>query len=87
MYNMGAMTRHVLHNGITLEQRKAMIATAADQRYVEFTELSTREITSRRGSNDGLVSRTFYAEVPPRVEYVINEKARGLGPTREAFTS
>ncbi|WP_439127134.1 winged helix-turn-helix transcriptional regulator [Rosenbergiella epipactidis] len=49
--------------------------------------LSTREITSRCGSNDGLVSRTVYAEVPPRVEYAITEKARGLGPIMEALTS
>ncbi|MCS3748307.1 DNA-binding HxlR family transcriptional regulator [Xanthomonas arboricola] len=36
---------------------------------------------------DGLVSRTVYAEVPPRVEYAITEKARGLEPTMQALTA
>lgn len=35
---------------------------------------------------DGLISRTVFAEVPPRVEYDITDKARGLGPTMQALT-
>ena len=35
---------------------------------------------------DGLVTRTIFAEVPPRVEYEITQKARGLAPTMEALT-
>lgn len=36
---------------------------------------------------DGLVERTVFAEVPPRVEYEITEKARGLGPTMIALAA
>ena len=34
---------------------------------------------------DGLVTRTVFAEVPPRVEYAITDKALGLGPTIAAL--
>lgn len=37
MYDMGAANRHALRKSLTLEQRKAVIAEAAEQRYVEFT--------------------------------------------------
>ena len=36
MYDMGAANRHALNKSQTLEQRKAIIAEAAAQRYVEF---------------------------------------------------
>lgn len=36
---------------------------------------------------DGLITRTVFAEVQPRVEYAITAKARGLGPTMEALTA
>lgn len=41
----------------------------------------------RELEQDGLVSRTVYAEVPLRVEYKITPKALGLGPAMEALTA
>jgi uncharacterized protein len=37
MYDMGAVTRNGLKHSQTLEQRKALLAQAAEQRYSEFT--------------------------------------------------
>ena len=37
MYDMGAASRYALRRSQTLEQRKQLIAEAAEQRYVEFT--------------------------------------------------
>lgn len=36
MYDMGAANRNALNHSLTLEQRKAIIAAAAEQRYAEF---------------------------------------------------
>jgi fermentation-respiration switch protein FrsA (DUF1100 family) len=36
MYDMGAANRNALHHSLTVEQRKRIIAAAAEQRYVEF---------------------------------------------------
>lgn len=42
MYDMGAANRNALNHSLTLEQRKKIIAEAAEQRYVEFTGGETK---------------------------------------------
>jgi DNA-binding HxlR family transcriptional regulator len=40
----------------------------------------------RELERDGMVARTVYPEIPPRVEYVITDRAKGLAPVfREIF--
>jgi fermentation-respiration switch protein FrsA (DUF1100 family) len=38
MYDMGAANRHALHHSLTAEQRKAIVAEAAQRRYAEFLD-------------------------------------------------
>lgn len=73
---------------------KLEILWLLDQRVHRFGELrraipgiTQHMLTAqlRELEEDGLVSRTVFAEVPPRVEYAITPKARGLGPTMEAL--
>ncbi|MFC0560949.1 alpha/beta hydrolase [Halalkalibacter alkalisediminis] len=63
MYDMGAAARNALNNSLTLEQRKAIIAKAAEQRYVEFTGGET-EYTSgtvhELTENTDPIQREFY---------------------------
>ena len=42
MYDMGAANRNALNHSLTLEQRKKIIADAAEQRYIEFTGSETK---------------------------------------------
>lgn len=42
MYDMGAANRNALKRSLTVEQRKQIIAEAAEQRYVEFMDGETR---------------------------------------------
>lgn len=59
------------------ELRKAIPGITQHMLTAQLRELET----------DGLISRTVYAEVPPRVEYDMTDKARGLGPTMEALAT
>lgn len=42
MYDMGAASRNALNHSLTVQQRKQIIAAAADQRYAEFTDGETQ---------------------------------------------
>lgn len=48
----------------------------------EFSYITERILTLqlRALEKDGLVSRTVYAEVPPKVEYELTDMARALAP-------
>ena len=73
MYDMGAANRHALNKSLTLAQRKAIIAEAAQQRHVEFAGGETRytsgtvhEITEKSHP----IEREFYDFYrTPRGEY------------------
>ena len=63
MYNMGTASRNGLKHALTLEQRKQIMAEAAEQRYAEFLGGETKytggtvhEITE----NSGPIEREFY---------------------------
>ncbi|MDP9422733.1 MAG: alpha/beta hydrolase, partial [Pseudomonadota bacterium] len=63
MYDMGAAARNALRHSQTLEQRKQIIAQAADQRYVEFTGGKTEYTggtTHQLTSDTDPVQREFY---------------------------
>jgi len=73
MYDMGAANRHALNKSLTLAQRKAIIADAAQQRHVEFaggetkyTSGTVHEITEKSHP----IEREFYDFYRmPRGEY------------------
>lgn len=63
MYDMGAANRHALNRSLTPEQRKAIVAQAAQQRYVEFaggaleyTSGTVHELNARSSP----IEREFY---------------------------
>ena len=90
MYDMGAANRNGLKNALPLEQRKQIIAEAAEQRYVEFldgevkyTSGTVHELTE----NSSPIEREFYEYYrTPRGE-VTPEGATPLTTTHPTLTS
>src|SRR5215217_2941820 len=63
MYDMGSANRNGLRHSTTLEQRKKVIAEAAEQRYVEFTGGETRYTSGtvhELNENSNAIEREFY---------------------------
>ncbi len=63
MYNMGDANRNALNKSQTLEQRKRIIADAAEQRYVEFNGGETRYTSGtvhELTANSNPIEREFY---------------------------
>jgi fermentation-respiration switch protein FrsA (DUF1100 family) len=73
MYDMGAANRNALKRSQTLEQRKQIIADAAEQRYAEFTDGETKYTSGtvhELGENTHPIQREFYDFYrTPRGEY------------------
>ncbi len=63
MYDMGAANRNALRHSLTLEQRKKIIAEAAEQRYTEFTGGKTKYTSGtvhELKENSSPIEREFY---------------------------
>ncbi len=73
MYDMGAANRNALNRSLTLEQRKKIIAEAAEQRYLEFIGGETKYTSGtvqKLDENTHPIQREFYDFYrPPRGEY------------------
>ena len=94
VYDTNCPTRYVLN--VLVDKWAALIVGLLGRQTMRFTELH-RQIegisqkmltqTLRSLERDGLVQRTVYAEVPPRVEYALTPLGRGLreliAPLRE----
>lgn len=73
MYDMGGVNRNALHHSLTVEERKKIIADAAEQRYVEFNGGETKYTSGtvhELSANTDPIQREFYDFYrTPRGEY------------------
>src|SRR3546814_14911180 len=63
MYDMGAVTRNGLNRSVSVDQRKALLAQAAEQRYTEFTTgegILLNYLPKQPGPNTDPVTREFW---------------------------
>ncbi|TIS78838.1 MAG: alpha/beta hydrolase [Mesorhizobium sp.] len=63
MYDMGAVTRNGLNQSVSIEQRKALLANAAEQRYTEFTTgegIFLNYLPKQPGPDTDAVTREFW---------------------------
>ncbi len=54
---------------------------------IRMNEISSKVLTDslRSMEEDGIVTRTVYAEVPPRVEYALSELGESMRPVLDAM--
>lgn len=90
MYDMGAANRNALNHSLTLEQRKQIIAEAAEQRYVEFQGEATKYTSGtvhEINANSHPIEVEFYEFYrTPRGEFIPEGSSRELA-THPTLTS
>lgn len=72
-------TIHILRNMILLGQ------TRFSEMIESIEGINTKTLSTRlkEMEEDGLITRTEYKEIPPRVEYKVTEKGRAIEPVLE----
>ena len=58
---------------------------SSPKRFLPLSSQRMLTLQLRELEEDGLVTRTVYAEVPPRVEYDLTAFGKSLGPVIEAL--